>query len=223
MVILPGRERQEMLCKPNDLQKTFSTTSCSKIVILPLMTTIAEVITGIFYQPTRALLSLKAGHVSPGKFFLFAGLPFIAGAALGRAWRASQAWEQPGEVFPILLTIHLVSFCVTFLLGAVLIQRLAPRFKSQADIGLTLMMVVTTYIPFLTALALSWILPESSLISFVGLTYTIFVFGKATGLVLNTPPDRIIGFTVVCFLILFGGNYVVNLLLELLFLPHPII
>ncbi|MFO7978362.1 MAG: hypothetical protein R6U64_06855 [Bacteroidales bacterium] len=136
---------------------------------------------------------------------------------------ASRAWEQPREVLFLLFLIHLVSFSATFFLGAFFIKKLAPNFKSLSHAGLILKMVTAAYIPFLTAVALAWMLPESSLVSFVGLTYTIFIFGKGIGVILETPPARIIGFTVVSFLILFGGNYVLNLLLELLILPQPII
>ncbi len=187
------------------------------------MSLIPEIIVGLFYRPSYAFARLKESSVNPFSFFLQAGLPFIVAAAMGRAWLASRGWEQPREVLFSLFLIHLVSFSATFLLGAFLIKKLAPRFKSLSHGGLTLKMVVAAYLPFLAGVALNWIVPESSLVSFVGLTYTIFIFGKATGIILETPSAKIVGFTVVSFLILFGGNYVLNLLLELLILPQPII
>lgn len=182
---------------------------------------ISEVITGIFYRPTLVFLRLKESRPGALWFFLIAGLPFIALGALGRAYSASLALSDTGELLLLLFIIHFVSFIITFLSGAFLISKLAPRFSSIPTPGQTLVLVITSYIPFMAALAISSLFPDSALIRFIGLTYTILVFGKGSGIILETPPAKIIGFTMIAFLILFAGNYVLNLLLEFIFLPQP--
>lgn len=184
------------------------------------MNLIIEVITGIFYRPSHVFNRLNQKAVDGRIYFFLAGLPFIAIGAAGRAYGALPETGEESYLWLNRFLIHLVSFTLTFLLGGFLIARLAPAFKAISHTGKALLLVITSYIPFLVAIGLAPFLPQSSLVAFVGLTYTILIFSKGAGILLAIPQPRIIGFTMISFLILFTGNYVANVLFESLFLPH---
>jgi hypothetical protein len=182
---------------------------------------VLEIITGLFHRPTFTWLQLRQSGVHAGSWFLFPGLPLLVLGALGRAHAGTLILDNTGGMLFRLFLIHLFSLSMALWLGSLALARLAPRFKSEADSSKTLVLAITAYVPFLLALVVAAFFPDARLIRFIGLTYTILIFGKGTGIMLSTPPAKAIGFTLMALFFLFGINYVLNLFLELLFLPQP--
>jgi hypothetical protein len=182
--------------------------------------TVVEIITGIFYRPSLSFERLKQARGNALLFFFTGILPFIVFGAAARALTASMAWDENMNLWLPLFFIHLASFSLTFFLGTFLISKLASVFKSSDDLVLIFLLITFSYLPFLTAVAVAILFPDSQLIRFVGLAYTILTFGKGAAILLGTPATKKIGFTLISFFLLFGGNYVINILFEFLFLPH---
>lgn len=172
---------------------------------------------GVFTKPGLFFLQLKDSGVSHKIIFLKYALPLLVISSLGRIWKPTVLQEDM-SLFSWMFCIHFFANALSLWLGPWMIARLAPSFQSKRDFALCLSMVVFAYIPFLLAQGLSAFFPESWLVGIPGLIYTVFLYGFALPRVLHTPPERVLGFTLISFFILLGISYGTNLILSGLFI-----
>jgi hypothetical protein len=145
--------------------------------------------------------------------FFFYGLPLLLIGSAGRMVASKAAggdWLAGTTVF----LINLAAYTLAVLLGATLVSRLAKPFQSTRDRSATLKLIVVAFTPFLVSQPLTAISPYLRVIGFLALAYTLVLFGIGLKPMLQTPPAKVTGFSLVAFFILLGIAWVVNLVLS---------
>ena len=110
-----------------------------------------------------------------------------------------------------LFFINLTSYFITFLLGAWLIYKLSPRFGSMTTFATMLTVIVFSYTPFLMMQIVPLTGVYGRFVSVAGLIYTVWLYAKGASVMACIPSQRVAGFTLVSFFILFGIFYIVSL------------
>ncbi len=149
-------------------------------------------------------------------FFCY-GLPLLVVASSGRMMASTAA----GGNWLAGLTVFLVNLCayiVAIFLGAYLVSRLAVPFRSESDRSLTLKLILVAFTPFLISQPLTAISPHLRVLGFLALAYTVLLFGVGLKPMLQTPPSKVSGYSLVAFFILLGIAWVVNLVLSGVFI-----
>ena len=175
------------------------------------------IFTAVFYKPEKAF-RLAAGHEEGArKLFYYYGLPLLVVASTGRM----MAHTAGAGDWLASLTVFLINFCaysVAIFLGAYLVSRLAVPFRSISDRSLTLKLIVIAFTPFLVSQPLTAISTGMRVLGFLALAYTFVLFGVGLKPMLQTPPSKASGYSLVAFFILLGIAWVVNLVLSGLFI-----
>jgi hypothetical protein len=165
----------------------------------------------VFTKPGLAFSRIKEEQLSHGLLFLLYAMPLLVFASLGRMSQPMGLQEDMTLAYAVFL-IHICATATSMWLGAWMISRLSPSFHSERHFPHTLKMIVLSYTPFLLAQGLSFLLPESWPVGIIGLIYTVYLFGLALPLVLQTPRERLIGFTLISFFVLLGISYGLSLM-----------
>lgn len=173
-----------------------------------------SVLTTLAYRPTYSFKLLRDQHKSGQRLFFQLAIPAILLAAFSRAASAEAIAGEWGTVFCLLVLVQVLAFTASVQLGSVLISRLAPSFASMRDQGRCLQLIILSYTPFLIIQ-----LPEAFStfpfsLGLPGLAATVFLYARGLPVMMQTPPDRIIGFTAVSFLVLLGIFYSLLLVLS---------
>lgn len=176
------------------------------VFVLPLM----------FYQPGKILKMLVLNQVSGWRFFFLYG---IALTLLAAAARAFSGVGQENDNLPLFFahTIsQLFSFWVTLIGGAALVARLSAKFGASAGFSLTSLSTTFAYLPLLLAFVLQALLQDIPIIWIAGLMYAMFLFWKASEVLLGIPDNRRIGFTFLAFFIFMGIGYLSAIFFDLI-------
>jgi hypothetical protein len=172
-----------------------------------------SIFVAVFYNPDKACR--LAGNPRSGSWplFLFYGLPLILTGSLGRMLILGEG-KDLSLASLVVFWINLAAYVLAILLGSGLVARLARPFKAVSDRGLTLKLMVVAFTPFFLSQLMIALIPGIKPVGFLALGYTVFLFGKGLVPLLETPPAKVAGFTLVAFFILLGIAWVVNILLS---------
>lgn len=120
----------------------------------------------------------------------------LFGKSMGGTWMWSSSMES-------YLTLFLISYVFAVIgvgVNALIVQKLAPTFKSQGDFVSALKMVVFSNAPFWLASVLTLVPILGMLTVLVGL-YGIFLFYTGLPHVMKTPEDQRLPFMGIAFLV----------------------
>lgn len=156
-------------------------------------------------------------------FIVSYGAPLVILAAAGRMTRIMQAFsfqEMPlrSDQLSGIFIISFVGYSLSVWLGALLIARLAKAFQTEPDQDKSMLLVILAYTPFMLAQPLAAITPNMAPVLVLGILYTVFLFGAGTGPILGTPRNKVVGFTLVSYFIVFSISHLAMLLLSELFI-----
>lgn len=165
------------------------------------------------------MLAASQGADARRMFFCY-GLPLLLVGSAGRMMASTTAGGHWLAGLAVFLT-NLAAYTLAVLLGATLVSRLAKPFQSTRDRSRTLKLILVAFTPFLVSQPLTAISPNVRVLGFLALAYTVVLFGIGLKPMLQTPPLKVTGFSLVAFFILLGIAWVVNLVLSGLFIFVP--
>ncbi len=168
-----------------------------------------EIIQGLLFRPSAFFTGLAKDPPVLREFFLSYGIPLMVLGAAGRMVRMMNKYklaESPldGMQLAGVFLISLVAFFVAVWLGGTLIGRLGPAFGSTGDRRKAIILSICSFTPFMLAQPLAALHPMIDPVSFLGLIYTLWLFGMGLSPLMQTPRHKTLGFTLVGFFILFG-------------------
>lgn len=185
-----------------------------------------KIITGILFRSDSFFKQLASELPGPKDFFISYGLPLMVVGAAGRMVRVMQSHAMDGIILRgdqlsgvFMLTLAGYMFAVW--LGSVLLARLARAFQSREDSSATMVLIMAALTPLMLAQPLAAITPAMSAVSVLGLIYTVFLFGRGAGHLLETPPHKRVGFALAGFFIIFSLAYLTILIFSGLFIFAP--
>ncbi len=156
-------------------------------------------------------------------FIVSYGAPLVVLAAAGRMTRIMQAFafqDTPlrSDQLSGIFIISFVGYSLSVWLGALLISKLSKAFKSEANQDKTMLLILLAYTPFMLAQPFAAITPNMAPVLILGIIYTVFLFGAGAGPILGTPKEKVVGFTLVSYFIVFSISHLSMLLLSELFI-----
>ncbi len=182
-----------------------------------------HIIWNILSRPDNFFKGIATRLPEPRSFIVSYGVPLVILAAAGRMTRImllKQIEETPlrGDQLSGIFIITIIAYAFSVYLGAFIVAKLAPAFKSETDHDKSMLLIILAYTPYLLAQALSFIFPELSGGLVLGLIYTVLLFGIGASHLLNTPIQKVWGFTLVSYFAIFSISYFSMLLLSELFI-----
>ncbi len=183
-----------------------------------------EIIQNVLFR-TSAYFSRMSEHPPALRdHFLSFGMPLILVGAVGRMIRVMSQHldtEAPlrGDQLAGVFMISLTGFILAVWMGGLLLARLSRAFGGSGDREGTLLLSISAFTPFMLSQPLAALHPMMGPLSFLGMIFTVWLFGKGVGPVLNMPGHKVIGFTLLAFFIFFGITSLTQLILSALFIP----
>jgi len=181
-----------------------------------------QLISSVLSRPSSFFQEL-AGEPPVARSFLFSyGLPLMVLGAAGRMAVVLQQNALEGTVLRAdqlsgIFIITLTGYLLSVWLGALLVGKLAKPFRGHPDGEKSMLLIIASYTPYMLAQPLAAITPAMGPVSILGLIYTVFLFGKGAGQLLEIPAVKVVGFTFTSFFVIFGISYVSRHLLSALF------
>ncbi len=178
-----------------------------------------RLIYNILARPNDFFMQMGAGTPDVRGLIVSYAAPLFMLAAAGRMTRimlirASGDAPLAGDQLAGIFIISLVGYALSVWLGAIIIAKMAKAFQSIQDRDKIMLLIVLAYTPFMLAQPLAAISPAMTPVLFLGLIYTVFLFGKGAGPMLSTPNQKIIGFTLVSYFVVLGISYLSMLVLS---------
>ncbi len=179
----------------------------------------SQIIRDILVRPEKFYEDFSA-ELPPARSFFFAyGLPLMVLGAAGRMTRElmkqlSQDVEVYGDQLAGIFIVSLIGYVLSVWLGGIIISRLAKSFRSEQHAEKAMLLCMTAYTPYMIAQPLAAIGAGLDPLALIGLIYTVFIFGKGLGPMLNTPSRHTVGFALIGFFIIFGIAHLSYLLLS---------
>lgn len=126
------------------------------------------------------------------------------------------------ETDPVLLSRNQLFF-ITFagsvfsiLLSAYMIAAMSPRFKGSSSLDRTLALIAFSYTPVFLANMISALHISLQLLNLLALGYMVILFVRGASVMLDIPPERRVGFTITCLIILFAVRVLLAIMLGVL-------
>lgn len=181
-----------------------------------------QIISSVLFRPSSFFEDFARERPAARSFLFSYGLPLMVLGAAGRMAVVLQQKTLDGTVLrPDQLSgifiITLTGYLLSVWLGAHLVGKLAKPFRGNPDSESAMLLIIASYTPFMLAQPLAAITPAMGPVSILGLIYTVFLFGKGAGSLLETPAVKVVGYTVTSFFVIFGISYVSRHLLTGLF------
>lgn len=163
-------------------------------------------------------LSFELPELRP--FILSYGAPLFLLAAAGRMTRVLLMYEAEGvtlagDQLAGIFIISLTAYALSVWLGAYVISRMGPAFKSEVNQDKCMLLIILANTPFMLAQPLSLI---AGFILLIGIIYTVVLFGIGAPYLINIPKQKIVGFTLVSYFIIFSISHLAILLMSELFI-----
>ncbi len=179
----------------------------------------SQIIRDILVRPEKFYEDFSADLPPVRSFFFAYGLPLMVLGAAGRMTRElmnqlSQDVEVYGDQLAGIFIVSLIGYVLSVWLGGIFISRLAKSFRSEQHAEKAMLLCMTAYTPYMIAQPLAAIGAGLGPLALIGLIYTVFIFGKGLGPMLNTPSRHTVGFALIGFFIIFGIAHLSYLLLS---------
>lgn len=179
-----------------------------------------KIIWDVLTRPEAFFKALSSDLPELRPFIMSYGAPLFLLAAAGRMTRIMLAYDAEGiklegDQLAGIFIITLTAYALSVWLGAYVISRMAPAFKSEANQDKCMLLIILAYTPFMLAQPLS--LFAGFLLVF-GIIYTVVLFGLGAPYIINTQKQKVIGFTLVSYFIILSISHLAILLMSELFI-----
>ena len=177
-----------------------------------------RIIWDILTRPDAYFKGIAASLPELRAFVVSYGVPLVVLAAAGRMTRIlliHEIEETPlqGNQLTGIFIITVTAYALSVYIGAYVVEKLAPAFKSEPNRDKSMLIIMLAYTPYLLAQAVSFIFPVLHAELILGLIYTVVLFGVGASHLLNTPINKVWGFTLVTYFVIFSISYLSMMLL----------
>lgn len=174
----------------------------------------------VLTRPEVYFQKLSADLPELRPFIMSYGAPLFLLAAAGRMTRLMLAYEANeimlgGDQLAGLFLISLSAYALSVWLGAKIITRMAKAFHSEQNLDKSMLLIILAHTPFMLSQPLSLF---AGFIPIFGIIYTVLLFGMGAPYVLNTPKQKVIGFTLISYFVIFSISHLVTYLMSELFI-----
>lgn len=107
----------------------------------------------------------------------------------------------------------LVQLLISIYLTALIVDALAPSFKSEKNFGRSMQLVAYGATPSLVASLLSILPMLAGIVGLAGAVYSIYLYYIGLGPIKKTPDEQRAGYLVVCILVLIAIYFVVGMIM----------
>ncbi len=158
----------------------------------------------LFAQPEKGWVLIRGAHYPWQQIFGRFMLPLVFLSTLAVVYILQPQVEGAPDLSPNqLFLITLTGSAGSILLGGYLIAALTPRFKGISSMDMAVALVSFAYAPVFLASVIASLHPSLQLLNLVAMVYMLYLYFKGTGILMEVPRDRQMGFTVVSIIILF--------------------
>ncbi len=112
-----------------------------------------------------------------------------------------------------ILLINLSGTLSAIFVSAYLISMLAPRFEGTKLFDPTLSLISFSYSPVFIVTLFSSLHPVLQFLNFIAIGFLVFLFLRGTGAMLQIPPHKQMGFTIISLILIFGVRLVITVIL----------
>ena len=119
------------------------------------------------------------------------------------------------EGFMLAIT-YFISTIAGLYISAIVISELAPNFETKKDYNASLKLIVYSSTAALAAAVVASLHPGLSFVGLFGL-YSIYLFWVGLPVILGTPEDKKIGFVLISALIILAVTFIINFILQSIF------
>ncbi len=177
-----------------------------------------QIISSVLFRSSLFFKEFASAPPAARSFLFSYGLPLMVLGAAGRMAVVLQQKSLEGIVLRAdqlsgIFIITLTGYLLSVWLGAYLVGKLAKPFRSNPDNEKAMLLIIASYTPYMLAQPLAAVTPAMGPVSILGLIYTVFLFGKGAGSLLETPAPKVTGFTLTSFFVIFGVSFVTRSLL----------
>jgi hypothetical protein len=167
-----------------------------------------KIFPGVLFSPTTAFGILGSGDLRFNGLFKNIGLPMLIIGAYGRVMSEVRV-ADPNTLPPIIahFFVHLLVLCIGVLFCSLMLSKLAPRYGLSVSFGTMAKISIVSYIPVCLALFISGLLFGNTYLVLAGLLAGLFLFGKGLRVLANFPPNRLVGFVFIAFIVFLGVMY----------------
>jgi hypothetical protein len=168
--------------------------------------------------PVIAAESADVGSLYVPYIASLAAVPAVA-AFLGLMVFGRFVFVRPGIAAYLTVAGYVVSL-ISPLVGAAVLQRLAPRFRSTGTLVDALKLVAYSSTPIWVAGAINLVPVFSPLVA-LGVIYGIYLFYLGLPVIMKTPLEQVVPFMVVTAITILVINIVLNFLILRVSGPYP--
>ncbi len=153
-------------------------------------------------------------------FIMSYGAPLFVLAAAGRMTRIMMEYEAKevvlgGDQLAGIFLISLTGYALSVWVGAYVISRMAMAFKSEHDQDKSMLLIILAHTPFMLSQPISLF---GGFFIIFGIIYSVLLFGIGAPHVLNTPRQKVVGLTLISYIVIFGVSHFVTYLMSELFI-----
>jgi len=98
-------------------------------------------------------------------------------------------------------------------LSAYLISKMVPRFAGIEHFDRTLALISFAYSPVFLVSLVSSLHPVLQILNFIAIGYLLYLFLRGTGPMLEIPPHKQMGFTIISLILIFGVRLIITVVL----------
>ena len=143
---------------------------------------------------------------------------FIGFSLVGMRIPFVGTWRQPLLAGLVHALIHYVLSLVGVYVTAYVADRLAPAFNSKQDLTSAMKAVVFSYTPVWIVSILN-IIPSLSVLVIVGGLYALYLLYLGLPAMMDTPPEKRLGYVVVVIIVSIVVMFIVSLIAGLFLAP----
>ncbi len=173
-------------------------------------TELLNLIKGILVNPEKEWKIIKTFKYTWQQVYFYFTIPMVFISAFASLVIHGGDIQYFGLSPNWIFVINVIGSLGAIALGAYFIASLAPRFNSFSSFDASVALISFSYTPVFIASIISAIHIAFALINFIGVVYMVFIFWKGISIMLDTPPHKLMGFTIVNMIILFAVRIVLT-------------
>jgi hypothetical protein len=164
----------------------------------------------LFTQPDNAWMLIKQSEFTWKQIFINYLIPLVFLSSLASVFFMGDMFEKLGLTPNQVFFINFSGTVSGVLVSARLISRMAPRFNASVSFSDSVAWISFGYSPVYLTFIISSLHDILQILNLIAIGFMIYIFLKGSGVLMGTPPQKQIGFTIICLIILFATRIILS-------------